>query len=81
MEKLLAVGDADGIDLVDFFPIGIPAPDGSWGVWHVKRNNLSALLERLTKLEHIPVFKVFPKGIPVPDMFEVVFEAGFQRRY
>jgi len=81
LEKLLAAGDVDGVDLVDFFPIGIPAPDGSWGVWQVKRDHLTVLLERLTKLEHIPVIKVFPKGIPYPDMFDVIFEAGSQRRY
>jgi hypothetical protein len=81
IETLLAVGDAEGINLVDFFPTGIPAPDGSWGVWHVKRENLGALLDRLTRLEHVPVFKVFPKGIPAADLFEVVFEAGSQRRY
>ena len=81
LEKLLAAGDVEGVSLVDFFPTGIPAPDGSWGVWHVKRDNLAALLDRLTRLEHVPAFKVFPKGIPAADLFEVVFEAGSQRRY
>lgn len=80
LRELLEATAIDGIRIVDFFPKGIPAPDGGWGVWHVPKDRLADLLAGLLKVEAIPNIKIFPKGIPFPDVFEVVVEAGSQRR-
>jgi len=80
LAKVLDLGEIEGVQFVDFFPLGIPAPDGARGVWHTRPEVLLELLDRLVKLERVPVIKVFPKGIPYPEMFEVAFEAGSGRR-
>jgi hypothetical protein len=79
-ELLESTAAVDGARLVDFFPKGIPDPEGGWGVWHVPKDRLNDLLASLLKVKSIPNIKIFPKGIPFPDMFEVVAEAGAQRR-
>jgi hypothetical protein len=66
----------DGVSLVEFFPKGIPAPDGGWGTWHVKSDSLLKFLEKLLRHEKIPGIRIFPKGIPVVDQFDVNFTAG-----
>lgn len=68
-----------GVELVEFFPKGIPAPDGGWGTWHVQPAVLPHLLETLIKNGLVPGIRIFPKGIPYPDVFEVMFEAGSAR--
>jgi hypothetical protein len=69
----------DGVELVEYFPIGIPAPDGVWGWWHVKPDVLTDLINVLIRHRKIPGIIIFPKGIPVPELFEVRFEAGSAR--
>lgn len=69
----------EGVKLVEYFPKGIPAPDGGWGTWHVQPGVLSALIEALLKSRTVPGIWIFPKGIPVPDLFEVGFVAGSAR--
>jgi len=81
LEALLVATEGTDVTLADFFPIGIPAPDGGWGVWKVKPGALAQLLERLLKLEKVPNIKVFPRGIPRPDVFEVHLEAGSRRTH
>jgi len=79
LEKILRVAQVDGVDLVEFFPLGIPAPDGGWGTWHASPSAVLTLIDRLLR-GHVPaVVKVFPLGIPSPDVFKVVFEAGSAR--
>lgn len=78
LAKLLDV-EHDGVSLVEFFPKGIPAPDGGWGTWHVRPDALAKLIAELVKHEKLPGFWVFPKGIPGPEVFEVGFAAGSAR--
>jgi hypothetical protein len=80
LEQLLEVGDRVEARLVDFFPIGIPDPDGGWGVWNVHPDRIGSLLEALLQHTSVPGLKIFPRGIPSPDVLEVVFEAGSARR-
>ena len=84
-EDLTALVEAaqavEGVDLVEFFPLGIPGPDGGWGVWHVGRERISDLIAALIAQRHVPHFEVFPKGIPVVDAFEVRFRAGSQQAH
>jgi hypothetical protein len=70
---------SEGTELLEFFPKGIPAPDGGWGVWRVTPQTLSDLIQQILKNRVVPGIHIFPKGIPVPDWFEVVFEAGSAR--
>ncbi len=59
---LLAATALDGVTLVDFFPKGIPAPDGGWGVWRVGQDQLLDLLRSILKQVQIPHLRVFPKA-------------------
>ena len=70
----LADIEHDGVSLVEFFPKGLPHPDGGWGTWHVQPKALSKFLESLLNKDKVPGVYIFPKGLP-PDMF---FEVGFQ---
>jgi hypothetical protein len=79
LTRLLKSAQLEGVKLVEFFPIGIPAPDGGWGVWHVRPGRVGALLEAILKNRVTPGVTVFPKGIPRPDLFEVTFEVGSAR--
>ncbi len=79
IDRLLKSAQMDGVKLVEYFPIGIPAPDGGWGVWHVRPGRVGTLIEAILKNRLIPGVKVFPKGIPWPKIFEVTFEVGSGR--
>lgn len=81
LKDLLEIAQIDGVRIADFFPIGIPAPDGGWGVLRVKPEVIGSLLEKLLTLEQIPNIKVFPRGIPRPDIFDVHIEAGSRRAF
>lgn len=76
---LIGVGERLGIKLTDFFPYGLPAFDGAMGTWRVTPEQLPDLIGELAKLEVIPNLKVFPKGLPSTEAFDVVFEAGSRR--
>jgi len=79
LEELLAAGEHAGVHLVDFFPIGVPAFDGGSGTWRVTPEQLPLLIQQLTQLTRPPRMRVFPKGLPAVDAYEVVFEIGSQR--
>ncbi len=77
LEELLEVGDRlDNVDLVQFFPIGVPVdPDGGTGTWKVGVDNLQDLINALLQQRHIPHIVINPIGVPV-DQFLVGFRAG-----
>lgn len=77
LEELLAVGDQlEDVELVQFFPIGIPVdPDGGSGSWTVGIQNLQSLINALLGQRHIPHIVINPIGVPV-DRFLVGFKAG-----
>lgn len=79
LELLIGVGERLGIKLTDLFPFGVPAFDGATGTWRVTPEQLPDLIRELTQLEKIPNLKVFPKGLPATEAFDVVFEAGSRR--
>jgi hypothetical protein len=79
LEELLAAAEHTGIQLVDFFPIGVPAFDGGSGTWTVTPEQLPILIQRLTEVARPPRMKVFPKGLPAIDGYDVIFEVGSQR--
>jgi len=76
---LIAVGERIGVKLTDFFPFGVPAFDGASGTWRVTPEQLPGLIEGLTQLKIVPNLKVFPKGLPSTEAYDVVFEAGSRR--
>jgi hypothetical protein len=80
IDKLKKTAEVDGVTLIDWFPNGIPAPDGVAGVWRAKPQAVAALIDRLLKMEKVPGLRIFPRGIPKPDHFDVIFEAGSSRR-
>jgi hypothetical protein len=76
---LFAVGERIGVKLTDFFPFGVPAFDGASGTWRVTPEQLPGLIEGLTQLKIVPNLKVFPKGLPSTEAYDVVFEVGSRR--
>lgn len=72
----LADVERDGVELVEIFPRGIPAPDGWTGTFHVHPDALANLLKHLTEGPLIPQFWVGPVGTPWPDLFKVGVAAG-----
>jgi hypothetical protein len=76
---LIAVGERIGVKLTDFFPFGVPAFDGASGTWRVTPEQLPDLIQGLTQLKIVPNLKVFPKGLPSTEAYDVVFEAGSRR--
>src|SRR6266700_6827777 len=79
IDRLLRSAQMEGVKLVEYFPLGIPAPDGGWGVWHVRPGKVGTLIETILKDRLSPGVKIFPKGIPWPEIFEVSFEVGTAR--
>ena len=79
LDRLLKSAQMEGVKLVEFFPVGIPWPDGGWGVWHVRPGKVGTLMEAVLKGRLAPGVRVFPKGIPWPEVFEVAFEIGSAR--
>ena len=73
---LIAVGERIGVKLTDFFPSGVPAFDGASGTWRATPEQLLGLIEGLTQLKVVPNLKVFPKGLPSAEAYDVVFEVG-----
>jgi hypothetical protein len=61
LEELLEASAIDGVKLVDFFPKGIPAPDGGWGVWHVSNDRVADLLANLLRLKAVPNIMASPR--------------------
>jgi hypothetical protein len=81
LDKLQKVGAGmSGVNLVDWGTVGQPGPDGGWGVWRVKPEALESLISQLVKGHRtIPGLRIFPRGIPVLDHFDVIAEIGPQR--
>jgi hypothetical protein len=69
LKHLVALTDLEGVDLIDWQTKGIPAPDGSWGVWRVQPDFVAEVAKLLAELRHYHWW--FPRGIPVIDHFEV----------
>jgi len=69
LKRLVALTDLDGVELVDWQTKGIPAPDGSWGVWRVDPKVAGDVATILAGLKHYHWW--FPRGIPVIDHFDV----------
>jgi hypothetical protein len=69
LKHLVALTDLEGVDLIDWQTKGIPAPDGSWGVWRVHPDFVAEVAKLLAELRQYHWW--FPRGIPVIDHFEV----------
>lgn len=77
LKRLIEMLDTDGIEIVDYFPQGIPAPHILQGTLRVKPNALHALIEQINNNELVywKVVEAFPNGIPFPDFWHVKFDA------
>lgn len=77
LESVLALRDRRSVKLVDWTVFGQPGPDVFKGSFQVSPNAASSLISELLKLNEIRLqFRVFPLGIPFPDIFRIDFEAG-----
>ncbi len=74
LQRLLELAETEGIELVEWFPRGIPVVDTVGGSFRVTRSQAANLLGRLIELEALRLrFDVFPYGIPNPEGFLVNF--------
>lgn len=78
-EELVSAGAAAGARLEDAFPLGLPAFDGAAGTFKVGVEQLPDLIAALSRLAVVPHLKVFPKGLPSVETFDVSFEVGSRR--
>jgi hypothetical protein len=76
VRELLKSLDVDGVELLEYFPIGIPAPEVIHGTIRVNPKKIGPLLERWLDLNVAwRKWEVFPIGIPVPDDLLIKFES------
>ena len=76
LKRLIAALDMDGIEIVDYFPQGIPAPHVLQGRLRVSSHALHSLIEQINSSESVywKMLEAFPNGIPFPDVWQVAFE-------
>ena len=79
VQHLLAVGENVGVQLVDFFPFGVPAFDGASGTWRVNMEQIQQLLTAIWQQRTPPQVIVNPFGVVAVEGFDVTFKAGSQR--
>ncbi|MBX9579327.1 MAG: hypothetical protein K2X87_03385 [Gemmataceae bacterium] len=68
--------DKPGVKLVDWWWYGMPAIDGVFGTFEVPIKSLGDAIRDMAGSRVRPVFRVFPKGLPVPTDFVVEVRAG-----
>ena len=81
IRELVRVADTEGIRILDWNIYGQPGIDRLRTSLQVEPRQLTALVDSVLKLDKLRVnWKIFPKGIPVIDHFQVDIEnAGFER--
>jgi hypothetical protein len=79
LQQLLAVGESAGVQLVDFFPYGVPAFDGASGTWRVTPDQIQQLLTAIVQLPTPPQVVVNSFGVVATEGYDVSFKAGSQR--
>jgi hypothetical protein len=68
LARLLKLSEAEGVDLVDWFPRGIPNPDALAGSFLVKRQSVPSLVQEILNLQGLRLrLDIFPYGIPNPE--------------
>jgi hypothetical protein len=65
-----------GVKLIDWWWFGQPAIDGVFGKFEVPARSLGDAVRDMAGSRVRPVFRVFPKGLPVPTDFLVEVRAG-----
>jgi hypothetical protein len=74
VDELLKLTQSEG-ELLHWFPLGQPNPDGVFGTVRLKPNAVGPFIGRLVAFERLRLrLDVFPYGIPVPDEVLVSFE-------
>jgi hypothetical protein len=74
LERLLDLAELEEVDLVEWFPRGIPAIDYVGGAFRVTRGQIPSLIGKILELEDLRLHvEVFPYGIPNPEGFMVNF--------
>jgi hypothetical protein len=76
LNQLAEFLSVDGIDIVDYFPRGIPDPEVIRGTLRTNPAAFATFAERMFQLDNVSWRKleVFPIGIPWPDVLLVNFE-------
>lgn len=68
--KIILGFSARGVRPVKVFPIGTPWPDGVEFHAHLDLKALESLLQLIQGQERVHTIRVFPHGIPHPEIFQ-----------
>jgi len=79
LERLVALGQKQGIRLVNWHIYGQPVIDGVSGAFQMRPNQAGEVLAVLSKLRGLGL-DVFPLGIPVPKEMIVRFRSSNLQR-
>jgi hypothetical protein len=72
--RIIGTINASGVRPIKVLPNGIPTVDGVTVNANINAGQLDTLVGLLTTLPRLDNIRVFPKGIPVIDNFEVGLE-------
>ncbi len=74
LERLVKLAELDEVELVEWFPRGIPAIDYVGGTFRTGRGQVAGLIGKILELQGLRLrIDAFPIGIPNPDSFIVNF--------
>ena len=74
IRRLIELSKAEGVRIVDWMDLGTPAPDVISGIFQVEPAMARDIVSRLMETDGRLVLKVFPRGIPFPDVLDIDFQ-------
>jgi hypothetical protein len=76
LERIVKISRAEGVELIDYFPLGQPAPDAVVGTIKVAPDAVGGIIQQLLDLDRVRLrLDVFPYGIPTLDGVLIGFES------
>lgn len=77
VRKVMNLARLEGVRLIDWTDHGTPRPELVSGTFHVSAGSVPRLVAEVLKFTaQRPRLRLFPRGIPFPDIFEVNVELG-----
>jgi hypothetical protein len=73
VQRLIDLSRDEGVKIVDWMDLGTPNPEVISGIFQVDPARASSVVSRLLETNGRLVVKVFPRGIPFPDVLDIDF--------
>jgi hypothetical protein len=75
LQRVIKISQQEGVELIDWFPLGQPAPDAIVGKLIVTPDAVGGVIQQLLDLDRVRLkLDVFPYGIPTLDGVLIGFE-------